>query len=64
MEQFSQSSDWTLAEGLGHLKVQQRSPYNWVGWKKEVGKRKRRGSGIEPLSLVGSEGGERRGSGI
>lgn len=38
MEQFSQSSDWTLAEGLGHLKVQQRSPYNWVGWKKKVEK--------------------------
>ena len=31
MEQFSQSTCWTLTEDLGHLKGQERSPYNQVG---------------------------------
>ena len=33
MEQFSQNTYWTLAEDLKHLKGQEGSPYNWVGWK-------------------------------
>ena len=53
MEQSSQSTCWLLAEDLGHLKEQERSSYNWVGWKKE-GKRKRRRIRMGPAPLVGS----------
>ena len=52
-EQFSQSTCWTLAEDFGHLKGQERSPCNQVGWKKEDGKRKRRGSRMGPAPPVG-----------
>ena len=38
MEQFSQRTCWTLEEDLKHLKGQERSPHNQVGWKEE-GKR-------------------------
>ena len=41
MEQFSQSTCCTLAEDLGHLKGQERSPCNGVGRKKEKGKKGR-----------------------
>ena len=34
MEQFSQNTCWTLAEDLEHLKGQEESPRDWVGWKK------------------------------
>ena len=56
MEQFSQSTGWTLAEDLEHWKGQERLPLNWIGWKKEEGKKKRRGSGTGPATLVGSWG--------
>ena len=36
--QFSQSTCWTLAENLGHLKGEEKSPPSQVGWKK--GKKK------------------------
>ena len=54
MEQFSQSTCWTLAEDLRPLKGQERFLCNKVGWKKEEGKRKRRGRGTGPAPLAGS----------
>ena len=36
MEQFSQNTFWTLAEDLKHLKGQERSPQNRVGWKERT----------------------------
>ena len=51
MEHFSQSTCWTLAEDLGHLKGQEKSPHNQVGWKKE---KKKRGNDKGPAALVGS----------
>ena len=32
MKQFSENTYWTLAENLKHLKGQERSPCNQVGW--------------------------------
>ena len=61
MERFSQSTSWTLAEELRHLKGQERSPHNQVGWKKEEEKRKRRGSGTGPAPLRRGLLKERRG---
>ena len=59
MEQFSQSTCWTLAEDLVHLKGQERSLHNQVGWKKE-GKRKVRGRGKRPMPVAGGAEGEER----
>ena len=44
IEQFSQSTCWTLAEDLGHLKGQEKSPRKRVGLKKEKKKRKQDGT--------------------
>ena len=40
MEQFSQSTCWTLVKDFGHLKEQETCPYNQVGWKNK-GRKKR-----------------------
>ena len=40
MKQFSQSTSWTLAEDLGHLKGQERSPHNRVDERKKKGNRR------------------------
>ena len=60
MEQFSQSTSWTLAEDLRHLKGHERSPHNQVGQKKDR-KRKSRGRGTGP-ALPGGELKQKRGS--
>ena len=35
VEKFSQNTHWTLAEDLIQPKLQERSPQNWIGWKKK-----------------------------
>ena len=50
MEQFSQNTYWILAQDLIQPKLQERSPYNWVGWKKK----KKKGIGVGPAPLRGS----------
>lgn len=49
MEQFSQSTCWTPAEDLRHLKEQERCPRIQVGWKKGKQQRTVSGTGLAPL---------------